>query len=144
MHSVVSQPIRATSCRWGRLVSCWLVGITTHGSSSHRYRLNKNAFKHTSAFISASPQPPNQPRLHSRHIKNHKIPLCVLRAEQTGRRDTTTGRRREREVRVKTNNKVRGRILSDLLWLTRAAAAGNRDGNLVSKWRSGEREMHNS
>lgn len=84
-HDIVSQPIHATSCDWGGLVRCWLVGITTHGTSLHHNRPNKNAFKRTSAFITLSPHPPNQPGLHSRHIKNHKIPLCILQAEQTGR-----------------------------------------------------------
>lgn len=91
MHSVVSQPIHATSCDWGGHVRCWLVGITTHVSGSHPNRPNKNAFKHTSAFITLSPHPPNQPRLHSRHIKNHKIPLCILQAEHTGKKQQDRG-----------------------------------------------------
>lgn len=41
-----------------------------------------------SSFIAPSPLPPNHPGLRSRHIKNHKIPLSVLQAEQTGEKET--------------------------------------------------------
>ncbi len=65
-----------------RLVGRRLVRITTRVSGSRHTRPNKNAFKATRAFISLSSHLPNQPRLHSRHIKNHKIPLCILQSQK--------------------------------------------------------------
>ncbi len=141
--------ILTTSSEWRRRVRRWLVRITTHASSSHHNSPNKTHLK-IQALLSTF--------LHSL-LTNQGSDYITQRTIKFSSAYSRLSRRKEKnsgtEEGVKTNNKVRGRILSDLLWLT--LAGGNRDGNLVRERRSGrgereegvwrengERQMHNS
>lgn len=97
-------------------VSCrsWCAPARTSKSGSSGVDLWELQHKILSPFIHSLPT--NQAP-HSHHTRSHKMSLCKPQAEKM-RRKKNTGQRREWRMRVNANNKVRGRILSDLLWLT--------------------------